>query len=424
MSVYLGCIADDFTGATDLAGILARSGMKVSMRIGIPDEDPLETCTSTFEVIALKCRTAPVSDAVEDACKALSWLQRAGAQRFFWKYCSTFDSTAQGNIGPIAEALMNDLGTLQTIYCPAFPENDRSVYMGNIFVGQDLLSESSMKDHPLTPMHDSNLVRLLSRQVTGPVGLADHSTVSKGNGALLEKLGEFSIAGVKHVVVDAINNEDLKVISETCRDMPLITGGSAVAMALPNLYLNDDDISFEEGTIQSPPLSKGSIVLSGSCSAMSLLQVADYSKHASAYCLDPLQLMNDGTKAVRTWLSEQSAEAPKLIYSTMEPDKVREAQSTLGVENAGALIEETLAQLALDACRQGVSRFVVAGGETSGAVTQALGVKAVTIGKEIAPGVPWAFSKSNGKDIALALKSGNFGAPNFFSEALLRLDEA
>ena len=206
MTTVLGCIADDFTGATDLAGLLARSGVRVSLRIGVPDAPPSDP--AAFEVIALKCRTAPVAEVVAECRAALKWLQAAGAKRFFWKYCSTFDSTPQGNIGPVAEALMADLGTDQTIYCPAFPENGRAIFMGNLFVGESPLAESPMKDHPLTPMRDSNLMRLLAPQVTKPVGLANRLTVAKGPDALRARLADLAGQGVAHVVVDAVANEE------------------------------------------------------------------------------------------------------------------------------------------------------------------------------------------------------------------------
>ncbi len=234
-NTFFGAIADDFTGATDLAGLLARSGVQVSLRIGVPETPP--TDTAPFEIIALKCRTAPVEEAVSETQAALDWLRRAGAQRFFWKYCSTFDSTAQGNIGPVAEALMETLGTDQTIYCPAFPENGRAIFMGNLFVGEQPLAESPMKDHPLTPMRDSNLMRLLRPQVTRPVGLVNRLVVAKGPVALRDELQRLRADGVAHVVVDAVSNDDLHVIANACRDMTLMTGGSAIAMPLPELWL-------------------------------------------------------------------------------------------------------------------------------------------------------------------------------------------
>ena len=422
MATLLGCIADDFTGATDLAGLLARSGVAVSLRIGVPDEPPRDT--APFEVIALKCRTAPVAEAVADCRAALRWLQAAGAKRFFWKYCSTFDSTAEGNIGPVAEALMADLDTDQTIYCPAFPENGRAIFMGTLFVGEQPLAESSMKDHPLTPMRDSNLMRLLAPQVTRPVGLANRLTVAQGSRALREKLSGLRAQGVAHVVVDAVADSDLEVIAEACRDMPLMTGGSAVAMPLPALYLRDGTLTTEAKRPAPPQVPAGGIVLSGSCSAMTQKQVAAYAGRAPHLALDPLDLAENGNSAALAWLSGQSLDDMPMIYATAAPEAVKAAQSSLGVARAGELVEAALAQLALAARDRGAGRFVVAGGETSGAVTKALGVSQLDIGVEIAPGVPWTYCQSKGHRIALTLKSGNFGNVDFFEKALKMLEPA
>lgn len=304
MTTVLGCIADDFTGATDLAGLLARSGVKVSLRMGVPDETPSET--APFEVIALKIRTVPVDQAVAQALNALEWLQAAGAQRFFWKYCSTFDSTADGNIGPVAEALMDALGSTQTIYCPAFPENGRAIFMGNLFVGQQPLAESPMKDHPLTPMRDSSLIRLLKPQVTHPVCLADRLTVAKGAEALRDHLSYLSSEGVAHVIVDAVADEDLKTIAEACHDMPLMTGGSALAMPLPALFAADGLLAADAPGMLHPDLGPGAVVLSGSCSAMTNQQVASYlATGAAAYRLDPLELAERGPDAAVAWIAAQ-----------------------------------------------------------------------------------------------------------------------
>lgn len=421
MTTVLGCIADDFTGATDIAGLLARSGVKVSLRIGVPDSAPEDT--AAFEVIALKSRTAPVAGAVADARAALRWLRDAGAGRFFWKYCSTFDSTPEGNIGPVAEALMADLGVDQTIYCPAFPENGRSIFMGNLFVGRQPLAESPMKDHPLTPMRDSNLMRLLAPQVTRPVGLVDRLTVAQGAGALRARLAGLHGEGVAHVVVDAVANEDLEVIAEACRDMVLMTGGSAVAMPLPGLYLRDGVLAADAARGAVPELAPGAVVLSGSCSAMTRAQVAAYlAQGAPGYRLDPLALAKDGPQGALDWLAAQDPARAPLIYATAEPDNVRAAQDRLGVAAAGEIVEATLAACAVAARDAGARRFVVAGGESSGAVTQALGVSRLDIGAEIAPGVPWTFCRSDGADIALALKSGNFGTEDFFADALAGLE--
>ena len=420
MTTILGCIADDFTGATDLAGLLARSGVHVSLRLGIPEGPPSHT--APFEVIALKCRTAPVEEAVAECRAALAWLRAAGAGRFFWKYCSTFDSTAEGNIGPVAEALMDDLGVDQTVYCPAFPENGRSIFMGNLFVGQQPLAESPMKDHPLTPMRDSNLVRLLQPQVTRPVGLADRLAVAAGVPALRARLDALAAEGVAHVVADAVANDDLQVIAAACRDMTLMTGGSALAMPLPDLYLQDGVLAADAPAATRPTLPAGGVILSGSCSAMTNDQVAAYDGKGPALRLDPLALAESGPDAALDWLAGQPAGSNPLIYATARPEEVKAAQERLGVARAGAIVEEALARLARAAFEGGVRRFVVAGGETSGAVARALDLARLDIGAEIAPGVPWTYARVDGEDVAITLKSGNFGDRDFFATALTRLE--
>ncbi len=421
-TTVIGCIADDFTGATDLAALLARSGVRVSLRLGLPDGDPDTADLAPVEVIALKCRTAPVAEAVTETRAALSWLCKAGASRYFWKYCSTFDSTSQGNIGPVAEALMADIGTERTIYCPAFPENGRSIFMGNLFVGEQPLAESPMKDHPLTPMRDSNLMRLLGPQVTRPTGLANRLTVAQGANSLTQRLDALTAMGVAHIVVDAVADADLHIIAEACMDWPLLTGGSAVAMPLPELYRRAGLMDFTPGERAAAAPDGGSIVLSGSCSAMTRQQVAAYAKYNPSFRLDPVVLAAEGSGAAEAWLADQDPAETVLVYATAEPEDVQAAQRELGAEKAGSVVEETLATLALQARDLGVRRFVVAGGETSGAVAKALNTERLEIGAEIAPGVPWTFAESAGHRVAMALKSGNFGGVSFFAEALAKLD--
>ncbi|QLH13031.1 four-carbon acid sugar kinase family protein [Paracoccus pantotrophus] len=421
MTTFFGAIADDLTGATDLAGLLARSGVAVSLRMGVPSAPP--QTTAPVEIIALKCRTAPVDEAVAGTRSALDWLRRAGAQRFFWKYCSTFDSTPRGNIGPVAEALMRDLGAGQTIYCPAFPENGRSIFMGNLFVGEQPLAESPMKDHPLTPMRDSNLIRLLEPQVGSAVGLANRLCVARGPEALRARLAELKAQGVAHVIVDAVANDDLHVIAEACRDLPLMTGGSAVAMPLPKLWLEQGLLPEASGN-RGRDMARGpAIVLSGSCSAMTNAQVAAFiAQGHPALQLDPLDLAGNGAGAALGWLSRQPGDAVPIIYATARPESVRAAQDRLGRERAGEIVEEALAACAVAARDQGRRQFVVAGGETSGAVGRALEIERLDVGREIAPGVPWCFAESGGHPIAITLKSGNFGAESFFEDALGMLD--
>ena len=421
MTTFLGCIADDFTGATDLASMLARSGVNVSLRIGVPLSTPENT--AEIEVIALKTRSISASIAIEESLSALKWLKEAGAKKYFFKYCSTFDSTAEGNIGPVSEALMNELKVDQTIYCPAFPENGRSIYMGNLFVGQKLLSESSMKDHPLTPMNDSNLMRLLSAQVSRRVGLADRIVVNSGVNSLKEKLISLKENDVPHVIVDAVADNDLDTIASACQDMEFITGGSALAMPLAEFYKASGKISVNDNSSMNKKLNTGSIILSGSCSEMTIIQVKDFiQRGASAFQLDPIDLAENGVKKVLDWLSSQDFSKNIIIYATSDPDTVKKVQAELGVNKAGKVVEQGLSKCAIVARDLGIKNFIIAGGETSGAITKALNVRQLDIGIEIAPGVPWTFSGKRNNQIALSLKSGNFGSKEFFTDALSKLE--
>ena len=421
MTTFLGCIADDFTGATDLASMLARSGVNVSLRIGVPLSTPENT--AEIEVIALKTRSISASKAIEESLSALKWLNEAGAKKYFFKYCSTFDSTAEGNIGPVSEALMNELKVDQTIYCPAFPENGRSIYMGNLFVGQKLLSESSMKDHPLTPMNDSNLMRLLSAQVSRRVGLADRIVVNSGVNSLKEKLISLKENDVPHVIVDAVADTDLDTIASACQDMDFITGGSALAMPLAEFYKASGKISANDNSFMNKKLNTGSIILSGSCSEMTIIQVKNFiQRGAAAFQLDPIDLAENGIKKVLDWLSSQDFTKNIIIYATSDPDTVKKVQAELGVDMAGKIVEQGLSECAIAARELGIKNFIIAGGETSGAITKALNIRQLDIGIEIAPGVPWTFSGKRNNQIALSLKSGNFGSEEFFTEALSKLE--
>ena len=421
MTTFLGCIADDFTGATDLASMLARSGVNVSLRIGVPLSTPENT--AEIEVIALKTRSISASKAIEESLSALKWLNEAGAKKYFFKYCSTFDSTAEGNIGPVSEALMNELKVDQTIYCPAFPENGRSIYMGNLFVGQKLLSESSMKDHPLTPMNDSNLMRLLSAQVSRRVGLADRKVVNSGVTSLKEKLISLKENDVPHVIVDAVADTDLDTIASACQDMDYITGGSALAMPLAEFYKASGKISANDNSFMNKKLNTGSIILSGSCSEMTIIQVKNFiQRGAAAFQLDPIDLAENGVKKVLDWLSSQDFTKNIIIYATSDPDTVKKVQAELGVDMAGKIVEQGLSECAIAARDLGIKNFIIAGGETSGAITKALNIRQLDIGIEIAPGVPWTFSGKRNNQIALSLKSGNFGNEEFFTEALSKLE--
>lgn len=401
----LGCIADDFTGATDLAGLLRRSGASVKLHFGLPNH-PCDG-SADIEIVALKCRTEPVAKAVADCSQAAHWLLAGGAQSLYWKYCSTFDSTPEGNIGPVAEALMRITGQTQALYCPAFPENGRSVFMGNLFVGEQLLSESSLKDHPLTPMTDSNLVRVLQPQVSGSVGLWNR----------IQQASNQPIPQETHVIADAVEFDDLVRLIDHVPASVLLTGGSALAMPIPDkLGLSSCD------PVADPKPASAAVIFSGSCSQMTNLQVAEWRKRRPSYNLNPNELDADAIQHCLNWLDQLGHDEVGLIYATDTPEAVKASQAVLGVAAAGELVEQAMASLAKQAYLRGIRRFVVAGGETSGAVTQALGVKEVLIGKEICPGVPWVYSDASTDPLALALKSGNFGTPSFFEDALNLLE--
>ena len=417
----LGCIADDFTGATDLANMLVRGGMRTVQTIGIPEEMPAVAADAL--VIALKSRTIPAADAVAQSLAALRWLQQQGCTQFFFKYCSTFDSTAAGNIGQVTEALMHELGIDFTIACPAFPENGRTIYRGYLFVADGLLNESGMENHPLTPMTDANLVRVLQAQTKAKVGLLRYDTVALGTAAITERIAALRADGVRMAIADAVSDRDLHVLGEACAELKLITGGSGIALGLPENFRRAGLLHAATEAAHLPKVDGLSAVLAGSASKATNAQVAAWKASRPAFRIDPLALA-DGVDVVAQALvfADQHIDAaPVLIYATATPDEVKAVQKKLGVEQAGHLVEQALAAVARGLHARGVRRFVVAGGETSGAVVQALGVRALRIGQQIDPGVP-ATVTLEAQPIALALKSGNFGSVDFFEKALRHLE--
>ncbi|HEY4201938.1 MAG TPA: 3-oxo-tetronate kinase [Devosiaceae bacterium] len=410
--MYIGAIADDLTGATDLALMLSRSGMRVIQVVGVPDK-AMDFGDAEAVVVALKSRTIPAPEAVAQSLDSARVLLAAGAQQLFFKYCSTFDSTDEGNIGPVTDALLELLGETRTIACPAFPANKRSVYKGYLFVGDVLLSESSMKDHPLTPMRDANLVRVLQRQTKRPVSLIAHESIA-ASGDTLERAFE-ALDGI--AIVDAITEDDLRAIGRAARSLRLVTGGSGVALGLPDNFPFNAGAA-TPGAITAPP--GRSVVLAGSCSVATRRQV-EVAKKAGlpALQIDPIAIAEGRmtiAEAVNFVLAAPMGSIP-LIYSSADPDSVATVQQQLGRHHAGETVEAFLGEVANTLLERGVTRFLVAGGETSGAVVGALGVEALDIGPEIDPGVPWTVSRSPRNPIALALKSGNFGTEDFFVKA-------
>lgn len=416
MTLLLGCIADDFTGATDLANTLVKAGMRTIQLLGVP-KPGLEVPDADCIIVALKSRSNPAPEAVQLSLGALAWLRSRGARQYYFKYCSTFDSTDQGNIGPVADALLDALEAKFTVFNPAFPTNKRTVYKGYLFVGDELLSESGMRHHPLTPMTDPSLVRVLQRQTKHKVGLVQYATVVKGAGAVRDSFATLSNSGVRHAVLDAITDEHLLALGEACADLKLVTGGSGMAMGLPANFVRQGLLKTGQQSAL-PKVSGPTVVLAGSCSVATQGQVADMKQGHDAFGLDPLAIAGgkDQAQEALAWADKRLAEKPILIYSTAAPEQVSAVQSKLGRDEAGAMIERTLGRIAQGLVAKGVRRLVVAGGETSGAVVGALGVEGLHIGPEIDPGVPWTFSIGK-PTLALALKSGNFGTPDFFTKA-------
>jgi len=425
--MILGVIADDFTGATDVASMLVRAGLRTVQVIGVPEgEAPAQ---ADAVVVALKSRTIAPADAVRDSLAALRWLQACGARQFYFKYCSTFDSTAQGNIGPVAEALLQALGSDFTVACPAFPENGRTVFRGHLFVGNQLLSDSGMRDHPLTPMTDANLVRVLQPQCQGRVGLVSYEVVQQGVEPLRHALEAQRAQGVRIAVVDAIDNQALRNLAAACSELPLITAGSGVALGLPAVYEAMGLMKPDARAAQLPRVGGQEAVICGSCSKATQEQVAHWlAQGLPAFRVDARALARGEEVATQAlqWAREHR-DAAVLVYATVPAEEVRAIQAELGAARAGAWVEACLARVAQGLVQAGVRRLVVAGGETSGAVVQALSVAQLRIGAPIDPGVPWTLaqvqpaSDAAAEPLLLALKSGNFGSVDFFAKALAQV---
>ncbi|MFD7076149.1 3-oxo-tetronate kinase [Nocardioides sp. NPDC059952] len=408
--IAIGCIADDFTGGSDVAAALRRSGLSVALLFDAPDEETVAPEVDAV-VIALKTRTVPVEDAVARSLAALAWLRAGDVERVYFKYCSTFDSTDEGNIGPVTDALLDALGEPTTVICPASPEHGRTTYLGHLFVGDRLLSESPMRHHPLTPMTDPDLVRVLQRQTTGVVGALPLSTITEGSGAVMVALKAHAAAGVRHVVADAVRDTDLLAIAEGATDLRLLTGGAGLAGAAGAVAAAGSRTSTPAGELPAGP----GVVLAGSCSAATLAQVAAAAEVMPSYRLDPT-LTPDPAEMLASateWLTGHLGESPVLVYSSAGPEERELAKAAMGAETS-SILERTLGSLARTATHRGARRIVVAGGETSGAVVQALGVRSVLVDHEADRGVPWCLADEG---LALLLKSGNFGTEDLLVRA-------
>ena len=417
--MLLGVIADDFTGASDVANTLARGGMAAMQFIGTPLSDAPADCAAG--VVALKTRSLPPREAVDQSLTALEWLKRQGCHQFLFKYCSTFDSTQFGNIGPVAEALLDALEAPVAVVCPVFPATGRTLFMGHLFVNGRLLNESGMERHPLTPMTDSDIRRWLRRQTRGDVGLVPYPVVHCGAEAIDAALAEEVSMARRLVVVDAVTDENLRTIGTAVAGHRLITGGSGIALGLPETFRRRGLITEEQPAFEG--LAGPAVVLSGSCSTASRGQVAAYMEDHPGLLLDPARLIEGSltTADVFDFVMANIATAP-IVYSTADPTSVEETQGRFGQVSTAQVLESFFGELAVRLVKAGVVRLVIAGGETSGTVVTRLGIDRLRIGPEIDPGVPELAVEA--RPIRLALKSGNFGSPDFFEKALRVLEGA
>jgi 3-dehydrotetronate 4-kinase len=422
MAIVLGCIADDYTGASDLANTLTRNGLRTIQTIGIPDAE-FALPEVDAAVIAMKIRSIPASGAVAAARSAWRWLEARGVAHVLYKICSTFDSTDAGNIGPIIEALRIDTGAGTVLITPAFPETGRTVYLGNLFVGAVPLNESPMKDHPLNPMHDANLVRVLQRQSKGKIGLVGLFTVTKGANALRARLAELEAGGYAAAIADAVFERDLEVLGEVAAGAMLSTGASGLGLGLARALVKAGRVQGQASDTADAARPAGgyAAVLAGSCSAATLEQIAIAERSMPVLRLSQERLVEGRGEVERAlaWALERIASGPLLIAASAAPDAVAQIQEKYGRESSGHAIEQGMAAIAAGLVPAGVRRLVVAGGETSGAAVDTLGIPAFLVGPEIAPGVPLLHSVGQaGPDLLMALKSGNFGGPDFFEKAL------
>ena len=402
----LGCIGDDFTGSSDLANTLAKQGMRVAQYSGVPSRDAAADVDAG--VVSLKSRSIDPAKAVSQSLSALAWLRAQGCTQFFFKYCSTFDSTPAGNIGPVADALAEALEADRVIVCPAFPGTGRSVFQGHLFVNDRLLSESGMENHPLTPMTDADLRRWLAPQSTHAIGHVPALTVFAGAAAITAALDAEHAAGKRHIVVDAIRDEDLMAIGAAAADLKLITGGSGVARGLPRNFGCAPGTPDWQG--QAGPV----LALSGSCATATRAQVARHIAGNPARELKAEDVIEARVSPANMLDWALNARGLPLLFSSADPEQVKAVQDRFGRDIAAAAIEGFFADVARLAVEAGVTRIITAGGETSGAVVEALEVEDLAIGPEIDPGVP---ALRAGPALVLALKSGNFGAEDFFEKA-------
>ncbi len=415
--MFLGVIADDFTGATDIAGFLVNNGLPTVQLNGVADITLPASVQAV--VVSLKSRACPADEAIELSLNALKYLRSLGCKQYFFKYCSTFDSTAKGNIGPVTDALLRELGESFTVICPALPINQRTVYNGYLFVNGVPLNESGMRNHPLNPMLDANLMRLMDAQSAGKSGNVPITAVMAGEKTVRKRLDELKSQGISYAVLDALVDADLDVLAAALSDMPLVTGGSGLGGALARqyaLHTGHTDCAIELGL----PTGGKPILLSGSCSEMTNRQVALYRNQGPFFQVDVTRCVENPSgyaeEMARAIAAEPSGTLPPLVSATVPPAELHEIQQRFGTETSRAGVEAFFAALAVRLRAEGYDHFIITGGETSSVISQALKITGVYIGPQVAPGVPWV--RAIGEPLSLVLKSGNFGNERFFFEAL------
>lgn len=407
----LGLIADDFTGASDIASFLVENGLRTVQMNGVPSQ-ALEQEVDAI-VISLKSRSNPVEEAIAQSLQALNWLQENGCTQFYFKYCSTFDSTEKGNIGPVTDALLEALNESFTVITPALPINGRTIFNGYLFVGDQLLNESGMRNHPITPMKDANLLRLMDAQAKGKTGLVAYSDVIQGAERVRQCFHKLKQQGIRYAVVDAVDNSQLAILAEAVSDFKLVTGGSGLGA-----YMAARLSGGKKGKHAFVPTKGQTVILSGSCSVMTNKQLLAYKAKAPSFQLDVEKAIhneNYATEILQWVMNNQVQELAPIVYATVPPEQLKVLQNKFGADKASQAVERTFAKLAEKLKEQGVRNFITAGGETSSIVVQQLGFKGFHIGKQIAPGVPWL--KAIDEATYLALKSGNFGDEDFFEYA-------
>ncbi len=413
--MLLGVIADDFTGATDIAGFLVENGMRTVQLNGVPSAEI--DVDADAVVISLKSRSCPVEQAVSQSLEALAWLKAQGCQQFYFKYCSTFDSTAKGNIGPVTDALLDALEQDFTLVCPALPVNGRTVFNGHLFVLGEPLNESGMRHHPVTPMTDSSLIRLMNAQSRGEAGLVNYQVIEQGAAAVVEEFAKLRAQGRRYAVVDAFNANHLSILGAASQSLILVTGGSGLAAGIAQNWADHLADQSAAKTAGLPTKAK-SVVLSGSCSLMTNQQVAVYRDQAPSFLVEVEACLEDQSYVdhVFAWVMNNiDSDWAPMIYATQPAEQLHKIQAKYGAQVSSEAVEAFFSRLAHQLKEAGVNNFIVAGGETSGTVTQSLGVQGFHIGPQIAPGVPWV--KSVDGSLCLALKSGNFGDEHFFAKA-------